>query len=92
MHKQIIRNFEKRKSYSPFTDNIWGADLADMQLINDKLLYVINIVKKYARAVPLKDKKVLQLLILFEKYLTSLTVTQENIDKDNEFYDRPTKS
>ena len=68
MHKQIIRNFEKRRSYSPFTDNIWGADLADMQLINDKLLCVINIVKKYACAVPLKDKKVLQLLTLFEKF------------------------
>ena len=33
-HKPIIRNFEKRKVYSAFKDNIWGADLADMQLIS----------------------------------------------------------
>ena len=33
LHKPIIRKFKKRKVYSGFTDNIWGADLADMQLI-----------------------------------------------------------
>ena len=30
LHKPIIRKFKKRKAYSVFTDNIWGADLADM--------------------------------------------------------------
>ena len=30
LHKPIIRKFEKRKLYSGFRDNIWGADLADM--------------------------------------------------------------
>ena len=34
LHKLIIRKFKKRKVYSEFKDNIWGADLADMQLIN----------------------------------------------------------
>ena len=32
LHKPIIRTFQKRKVYSSFMDNIWGADLADMQL------------------------------------------------------------
>ena len=31
LHKPIIRKFKKIKSYSVFKDNIWGADLADMQ-------------------------------------------------------------
>ena len=30
-HRQIIRKVKRRKVYSPFRDNIWGADLADMQ-------------------------------------------------------------
>ena len=30
LHKPIIRNFNKRKVHSPFIENIWGADLADM--------------------------------------------------------------
>ena len=34
LHKPIIRNFKKRTVYSGFKDNIWGADLADMQLIS----------------------------------------------------------
>ena len=33
LHKPIIQKFEKRKVYSGFRDNIWGADLADMRLI-----------------------------------------------------------
>ena len=34
LQKTIIRNFKKRTVYSGFKDNIWGADLADMQLIS----------------------------------------------------------
>ena len=34
LHKPIIRKFKKRKVYSSFKDNIWGADLADMQSIS----------------------------------------------------------
>ena len=33
--KPIIRKFEKQKVHSPFMDNIWGADLTDMQLISE---------------------------------------------------------
>ena len=34
LHKRIIRKLKKRTVYSGFKDNIWGADLADMQLIS----------------------------------------------------------
>ena len=34
LHKPIIRKFKKREVYSAFKDNIWAADLADMQLIS----------------------------------------------------------
>ena len=34
LHKPIIRKLEKRKVHAEFKDNIWGADLADMQLLN----------------------------------------------------------
>ena len=54
LHKPIIRKLKKRKVYSGFKDNIWGADLADMQLISKFnkefrfLLCVIDIFSKYA--------------------------------------------
>ena len=63
LHKPIIRKFKRRTIYSRFKDNIWGADLADMQLISKSnkrfrfLLCVIDIFSKYAWLVPLKDKK-----------------------------------
>ena len=49
LHKPPIKKFKKIKVYSPFIDNIWGADLADMQLISKfnkgirLLLYVFDI-------------------------------------------------
>ena len=62
-HKPIISKFNKRKVYSPFKDNIWGVDIADMQLLSKfnkgikYLLCVIDLISKYAFVVPLKDKK-----------------------------------
>ena len=34
LHKPIIRKFKKRKVHSSFRDNIWGIDLADIQLLS----------------------------------------------------------
>ena len=31
LRKPIIRKFKTKKVYSSFEDNIWGADLADVQ-------------------------------------------------------------
>ena len=36
LHKPVIKNFEKRKVYSQFKDNIWGVDLADKQSLSRK--------------------------------------------------------
>ena len=62
LHKPIIRKFEKRKVHSSFIDNIWDADLADMQLLSKFikgifLLCVIDIYSKYVWVIPLKNKK-----------------------------------
>ena len=63
LHKPINKNFKKRTVYLGFRYNIWGADLADMQLISKFnkgfkfLLCVIDIFNKNPWVVPLKDKK-----------------------------------
>ena len=69
---QLLENL-KKEIYSSFTGNMWGADLADMQLINrfnketGFLLCVIDIFSYYVWVIPLKGKKVLQLMMLFKK-------------------------
>ena len=72
LHKLIIRKFKERKVYSSFKDNIWGVDLADMQLISKcnkgitYLLCAIDLFSKYAFVVLFKDKKGLQLSVHFK--------------------------
>ena len=67
--------FFKRTVYLGFKDNIWGTNLADMQLINKFnegfrfLLCVIDIFSKYAWVVPLKDKKGIIITNAFQKIL-----------------------
>ena len=58
---QLLENL--RKVHTSVMDNIWDADLGDMQLISKFnkgfrfLLCVIDIYSKYGWVIPLKDKK-----------------------------------
>ena len=47
LHKPVIRKFNKRKVYSSFKDNIWDADLADMNLLskfNERIKYLLCVI------------------------------------------------
>ena len=90
----LLENLKKRKVYSAFKDNIWDADLADMQLIRKfnkgfrNLLCVIYIYSKYAWVVPLKDKNGLNIVNVFQIILKQSTRKPHKIwvDKGSEFY------
>ena len=101
LYKPIIRKVKKRRVYSSFKDNIWGADLVDMQLISKVnksvrfLLCVIDIYSKYAWIVPLKDKKGVTIVNTFQKILDDSmelhSMRKPNktwIDKGSQFYKR----
>ena len=95
LHKPIIKKLKKRKVYSTFKDNIWGADLTDMQLIMKFnkgcrfLLCVIDIFSKYAWVVNLKDKTGVSIVNAFQSFLKKSNRKPEKIwvDKGSEFYD-----
>ena len=36
LHKAVIKNFKRRKAYPRFKDNIWEADLAEMESLSSK--------------------------------------------------------
>ena len=94
LHKQIIKKFNKRKVYSSFKDNIWGVDLADMQLLSKFnkgfrfLLCLIDIFSKYAWVIPLKDKKGISTVNAFQIILKKSNCKPNKIwvDKGSEFY------
>ena len=94
LHKLIIRKFEKRKVQAAFKNNIWGADLADMQLLSRYnkgiifLLCVIDIFSKYAWVVPLRDKKGISISKAFQIILKQSNRKPNKIwvDKGSEFY------
>ena len=91
---QLLENLKKRKVYSTFKDNIWGVDLADMQLLSKYikgirfLLCVIHIFSKYAWVVPLKDKKGISIVKAFQIILEQSNSKPNKIwvDKGSEFY------
>ena len=96
LHKPIIRKFKKREVYSAFKDNIWAADLADMQLISKFnkgfrfLLCVIDIYSKYAWIVPVKDEKGISIVNAFQSILKKSNRKPNKIwvDKGSEFCHR----
>ena len=106
-NKPVIKKFKKRKVDSGFKDNIWGADLADMQLISKFnkgfkfLLCVIDIFSKYVWVVPLKDKKSISIVNAFQKILKESDRNEAKskgrrpnkiwVDKGSEFYNNSFK-
>ena len=100
LNKPIIRKFTKIKVDPPFIDNIWGADLADMQLISkfDKevcfLLCGIDLFSKYVWVAPLKDKRGITITTIFQKILNESNRKPRKIwvDKGSEFDNRSMKS
>ena len=90
--KQLSGNLIKRKVYSSFKDNIWGVDLADMQLISKcnkgirYLLCAIDLFSKYAFVVPLKDKKGTTAVNPFQSISDNSKRKLNKIWVDSEFY------
>ena len=63
LYKTVIKQLKRRKVYARFKENIWAADLADLESLSAKnknvkyLLRVIDIFTKYAWVKPLTEKK-----------------------------------
>ena len=93
---KLIRKLKKRKVQSPFIDNICGANLADMLLINKFnkgirfLLCVLDIYSKYNWVIPLKG---ITIINAFQKILEESNRKPNKIwvDKGSKFYNSSVK-
>ena len=93
LHKPIIKKLKKRKVYSSFRDNIWSVDLADMQSLskyNKGIKYLLcanDLFSKYARVVPIKDKKGVSIINAFSKISSKGRKPNKIwVDRGSEFY------
>ena len=98
--RTIITKLEKRKVYSPFIDNIYGADFVDIQLISkfsEEIYFslcVIGIFSIYVWVIPLNDRKGITSNNVFQQILDKYNHEPNKIwvDQGNEFYSRSIKS
>ena len=96
LHKPVIKKFKRRKVYARFKDNIWAADLAEMESLSSKnknvkyLLCVIDVFTKYAWVKPLKDKKGKTVLNAFMEIVNESNRKPNKlwVDQGREFYNK----
>ena len=99
LRKPIIRKLKRRRVYSSFKDNVWGIDLADIQLITKYskgiryILFAIDLFSKYAWVVHLKDRRGITNVNAFQSILDSSKRKPNKIlvDQGSEFYNSPFK-
>ena len=89
LHKPITRNFRKRRVISYGIDEIWAADLVEIQKFSKwnkgikYLLMVIDIFSKYGWIKPLKDKRTESVSTAFDEIFKKSKRKTEKLWTDN---------
>ena len=95
LHKPVRRNFPRCKVGSSAVDNIWSADLVDMQNIakynigNRYILNVIDLYSRYVWSLPLKNKSSQSIVEAFIKIVKNGRKPLKLwVDNGSEFYNK----
>ena len=100
LHKPVKRKFQRRKVIANGIDDIWSADLVDMQWSSREnkgvkyLLNVIDVFSKFAWSVPIKDKTGRSITDAFQLIVKTSRRKPNKlwVDQGTEFYNRVFKS
>jgi transposase InsO family protein len=91
LHKPVRRNFPRRKTYAKCINDLFQADLADMQQLsryNDGYSFIltcIDVLTKRAFAIPLKNKRGSSVAVAFEMIFAEATPLMLQTDRGTEF-------
>jgi hypothetical protein len=91
LHKPIRKKFVRRKTFSKGINDLFQADLADMQNLaryNDNFRYLLTCIcvfSKFAFAIPVKDKRAASIADAFEKIFSQRTPNFIQTDRGTEF-------
>ena len=96
LHKPVKRKFEKRQVFVRNVDDIWAADLVDMQYYSRTnkgfkyILMIIDVFSKYGWAIPLKNKTSAEVVRAFTELWNSGQKPPKYLwtDKGKEFDNR----
>ena len=94
LHKPVRKKFQKRYVFVKNVDDIWGADLVDMQTLRKKnkgyryILMVMDILSKYGWAQPLKSKSGSAVAEALKIIFKNKTPKKLWTDKGTEFYNK----
>ena len=98
LHKPVIHHFRRRKVIVNDIDEIWTADLVDMQSFSKfnngikYLLMVIDGFSKYGWIVPLKSKTGVDVANALSKIFEERRFMKMRTDKGKEFYNKHVKA
>ena len=99
LHRPVVKHFRKRRVFVKGIDEIWAADLVDMQAFAKSnsgvkyLLTVIDVFSKYGWIEPLKDKSGKSVAAAFKKIFGEGRIPKKLwVDKGKEFYNRDVKA
>jgi hypothetical protein len=92
LHKPVAKKFPRRKTFAKGIDDLFQADLADMRSLassndgNSYILTCIDVLSRYAFAVPVKDKRESTVAAAFEKAFAQRALNMLQTDRSTEFY------
>jgi hypothetical protein len=98
LHKPVVKTFKKRRVVVNGIDEIWAADLVDMQVFAKfnggikYLLTVIDVFSKFRWIVPLKSKTGVEVAGALDKILKERRTKKLWVDKGKEFYNQNVKA
>jgi len=91
LHKPVRKKFPRRKTYSKGINDLFQADLVDMQRLsrfNDSFQYIltcVDVFSKKAFAVGLKDKRGVTLALAFQNIFSDTRPNMIRTDRGSEF-------
>ena len=99
LHKPVRRNFRKRRVFAHNIDEVWSADLVDMQSFAKSnqgyrfILMIVDVFSKYGWAIPLKTKTAGEVSKAFERLWTTTAPPKKLwVDKGTEFFNKSMKT
>lgn len=98
LHKQRIKRFQRCRFFVPTINNLFQADLCDMQSLsryNRGIKYIMTVIDCFSRkawAFPLKNKKSESIITAFKRLFKETKPKYVQTDKGKEYLNAPVQS